>query len=343
MIGTRHDPTPNPVFSGNFAIWRAATLGAMVALASCSDGANSRPDAGATPDGAVATPDLGTGGTADAGAGGDSAPDRPPAADTATPIDTPPVDRGADGARPDTGTVLDVSAPPDLPAGAFNPCPPAGTPCRIMPLGDSITFGIGSPTMSGYRVPLFRKARAANRSMTFVGTMTSGPATVDGVPFPQQNEGHRTFLIDTIGTRAGLAPLVPAAMMNHKPHIVTLMIGTNDTSSATYAPEAPQRLGALVDRVIAADPNALVVVARIIPQGVAANNQRVITFNNALPAVVNARSAMGKHVVLVDMYQAIVSDPNYLQTLMTDNLHPNDAGFEKMADVWWAVVGPLLR
>jgi hypothetical protein len=69
----------------------------------------------------------------------------------------------------------------------FNPCP-LDMECRIMPLGDSITYGTGSgfgPTQNGgYRVRLFQMARAAQRTITFVGSQKSGPTTVDGVQFP---------------------------------------------------------------------------------------------------------------------------------------------------------------
>ena len=46
----------------------------------------------------------------------------------------------------------------------------------------------------------------------------------------------------------------------------------------------------------------------------------------------------GKHVVLVDVYIAFVSDGSYRSTLMYDRLHPNIAGFQKMADTWNTVI-----
>src|SRR5436190_12856238 len=75
---------------------------------------------------------------ADAGSGGDASP----SADTATARDASPETR-------------DATAP-------YDPCPAAGTPCAVMPLGDSITEGAGS-SGGGYRPPLFHLALAAKR------------------------------------------------------------------------------------------------------------------------------------------------------------------------------------
>ncbi len=53
---------------------------------------------------------------------------------------------------------------------SFAPCPDDGTSCRIMPLGDSITYGVGSSTGGGYRVQLFTDAIQHQQSVIFVGS-----------------------------------------------------------------------------------------------------------------------------------------------------------------------------
>ncbi|WP_437766747.1 hypothetical protein WMF27_22915 [Sorangium sp. So ce281] len=84
-------------------------------------------------------------------------------------------------------------------AGGFTPCPTNGEPCKILPLGDSITDGVGVQGGGGYRIELFRKARAAGKKITFVGSLMNGPATVDGASFPRAHEGHSGWKIDQIG------------------------------------------------------------------------------------------------------------------------------------------------
>jgi lysophospholipase L1-like esterase len=58
---------------------------------------------------------------------------------------------------------------------------------------------------------------------------------------------------------------------------------------------------------------------------------------------VSTRVSKGQHIVLVDMYSAFTKDANFKQSLLGDNLHPNQTGYNLMADVWFQALGPYLR
>jgi lysophospholipase L1-like esterase len=282
---------------------------------------------GPLPDGAVDA-------SVDASAPPDSAPETFPDAT---------VDGKADAAK-DGSADARVEADADAAPPLFHPCPPAGTACVIMPLGDSITFGYKSTTGGGYRIELLTDIWGANHDATFVGTSTSGPTTLAGKPFPQSNEGHSGYTIDdapAVG-RSGISPLVPASLMKYTPHIVTLMIGTNDVDTMNDLANAPARLGKLLDTITTTSPNALLVVAQITPTGTDAENVRVQAFNAAIPALVMSRAAAGKHVILVDMYAALTANPAYRTADMADGLHPNDTGYAVLGDTWYAALAPYL-
>src|SRR5437762_4666500 len=121
----------------------------------------------------------------------------------------------------------------------------------------------------------------------------NGPMMVDGVTFPRNNEGYNGYTI------AQVAGLVPSPTLSGDPDIILLMIGTNDMYMGSPG-TAPQRLAALLDKIIAASARPLLVVAQITP--LASGSSAVQTYNAALPAIVNERAAAGKHVKLVDMY-----------------------------------------
>jgi len=158
----------------------------------------------------------------------------------------------------DTGPSDAMSDPvPTHDGSASDPCPAIGSPCRIMPLGDSITWGDGSTDKAGYRVPLFRKALVNKKTMTFVGSENAGPTAVDGTPFPRGHEGFGGYTVDPGDGKSGISPLVPGALAKHKPHIVLLMIGTNDVASRVDLPNLPKRLSALLDTILANSPGAL--------------------------------------------------------------------------------------
>jgi lysophospholipase L1-like esterase len=72
-------------------------------------------------------------------------------------------------------------------------------------------------------------------------------------------------------------------------------------------------------------------------------NLRVQAYNAALPALVKARADAGKHVMLIDMYGAFTAVPNFSTALLADRLHPSPAGYQTMADTWYAAIKSMLR
>jgi len=178
-------------------------------------------------------------------------------------------------------------------APAFNPCPAAGAACIVMPLGDSITDGVGSSAPGGgYRVQLFHDAVQAHKALTFVGSATdpNGPSTLDGKTFPRNHEGHPGYTIDDSSTTSGISPLVDQSIATNHPQIILLMIGTNDTNRNIDVANAPARLGALLDRMIKDAPNALLVVAKITPTMDDGANTSVHAYNDAITGLVQAHT-----------------------------------------------------
>jgi lysophospholipase L1-like esterase len=211
-------------------------------------------------------------------------------------------------------------------APSFQPCPATG-PCIVLPFGDSITDGFNVP--GGYRMELFSRARDDMHDITYVGSLQNGPSMVDNVAFPRRHEGHSGWRINQ------LLDLTPDPAFDTIPHIVLLMIGTNDAINNDNLAQAPTRLGNLIDEIVMAAPNALLVVAKITP--LQSNNSRVTTYNDAIPAVVNQRISAGKHLLLVDQYTGFPMNE------LADGIHPNEAGYTRMAGVWYAAIEGYLR
>lgn len=228
--------------------------------------------------------------------------------------------------------------------GDYQPCPTNGDPCKIMPLGDSITFGVGDTANAGYRGPLFAKAVAAGQKITFTGSLSNGPATVSGEPFPQKNQGHSGWGISRVtpysGGNAGIATVIPSPGFDSAsggiPHIILLHIGTNDQSTLN-ASEMTSDLSGFLDQLTSNAPDAYVVVAQIIPLGYG-DNAITRAYNEAIPDLVQERASAGKHIALVDMYTGF--EPSAM--LDSDNVHPNAAGYAFMADRWYAAIEELL-
>ena len=227
---------------------------------------------------------------------------------------------------------------------AYQPCPSNGTPCKILPFGDSITFGVNDEGNAGYRGPLFADVVAAGQKITFTGSLSDGPTTVSGQSFPKNNEGHSGWGISEVnpnsGGNAGIITVIPspafASGSGGLPNIILLHIGTNDQGSFS-ATQMISDLGGLIDKVVADAPDALLVVAQIIPLGYGTNSV-IKAYNQALPGLLQPRVAAGKHIVLVDMYTGFTTST----MLGSDNIHPNSTGYKFMADHWYAAIKDLL-
>lgn len=243
-------------------------------------------------------------------------------------------------ARPDAGN-RDLAGPETGTGGgtgSFEPCPASGA-CKILPLGDSITWGVNYD--GGYRVKLFANTLTDKKNITYVGKLSNGPATVSGVTFPKNNEGHSGWTIQQIddivtGKSTDANYTGKKMMVEQAPNIVLLHAGTNDTSRSPTG--MTDRLGTLIDHIVADGPNALLVVTTIIPIKQGSYGTVGETFNNAIPAVVQKRIDAGKHVVLVDMFKSFPS-----AGLSGDGVHPNQQGYDWMAGVWYDAIKGYLH
>jgi lysophospholipase L1-like esterase len=137
--------------------------------------------------------------------------------------------------------------------------------------------------------------------------------------------------------------LTDAAITADKPHIILLMVGTNDIDLNLDVATAPTRLGALLDKITTDAPSALLVVAKTTPLNYDAGNARVQAYNAALPALVTSRVNAGKHILFVDMYAPFVADANFKTSLLADQWHPNPAGYAIMSGVWYDAIKSYLR
>ncbi|HWS32906.1 MAG TPA: SGNH/GDSL hydrolase family protein [Actinoplanes sp.] len=194
-------------------------------------------------------------------------------------------------------------------------------PLRIMPLGDSITVGSGSPGRNGWRADLQRRLRAAGVRTDFVGSARAG-TTGD-----RDHEGHGGWTIEQ------LAGVVGRSLATYRPDVVLLHAGTNNITRGDDPVVAAGRLSALIDRVRAGAPDADVYVATIVGTAVAAEVPANHAYNALIPAVVRAR---GPRVHLVD--QSVVTGVD-----IYDRHHPNRFGYRKMAYTWYEAIRGTLH
>lgn len=186
-----------------------------------------------------------------------------------------------------------------------------------MPLGGSITFGSHSSDGNGYRGPLAKLL--AGTKLKFIGSVRSGDMA------DNYNEGHPGYTIrDTANTATN--------SLGYRPNVILLHVGTNDFDFARpkeTTEAAPERLGGLIDELVFVCPDATILVAQLVHAADPVYDRRIQLFNNEVPKVVAKRAKAGHRVMVSDMRSIAKKD-------LVDGIHPTDAGYKKMAAIWFA-------
>lgn len=200
---------------------------------------------------------------------------------------------------------------------------------RILPFGDSITYGvIGTTTdteSGGYRTLLQDRLARADVVVDMVGSARNGPAGID-----PDHEGHRGFTLNQLDT------IDAGAIAATRPDAILLMAGTNDSSRDSSTTMIADLRALLVSMTNAA-PDATVFVASIPPVRVGQQSQlradRVDAYNDKMPALIAELAASGRNVVFVDMRDLAVTDIS--APPIDSGLHPNAGGYAVIADHWY--------
>ena len=229
---------------------------------------------------------------------------------------------------------------------------------RIMPLGDSVTYGViynsGTTTADdrplsadavGYRKALYDKLADAGYSVDFVGSRVAGGSA--GLA-DSNHQGAPGMRADT------MAANVSGYLSTSKPDIVLAHAGTNDLFQSESSTDTATAVTTLVTNMqtwqSTADQALTVIEAQIIPshQSAAGNSSVALAtieaFNtqmaNSLSATFDNSINANFQVRLVDQYNELdpATDMTTIGTIEgqdRNGLHPNSSGYAKMADKWY--------
>lgn len=205
------------------------------------------------------------------------------------------------------------------------PATTASRPTRLMAVGDSITEG--ADFFSSYRFPLWEKLFAAGYVVEFVGSQTS-PSRVG----PLAHEGYGGQNTEQLVAK------VPGHFAAHPADFVLLHSGHNHSVEEQPVPG----IVAATERLIAAfrvpNPRVTVLLAQVIPAGKLPKYAYLPELNRALADLAVRLDTPAQRVVLVDH----ASGFDWETDTVADKVHPNAAGAEKMAAVWFAALKTVL-
>ncbi|KAG6001012.1 hypothetical protein E4U21_004781, partial [Claviceps maximensis] len=123
--------------------------------------------------------------------------------------------------------------------------------------------------------------------------------------------------------------------LRQNPNVVLVHAGTNDMSpdrtisvDGNDPIEASKRLGHLIDKIILACPNAVVLVAMIINTCHPHQSQATRLFQESIPRIVQRRLEDGHHILAVDFTSFPTSE-------LRDCVHPTNEGYGILGDYWY--------
>jgi hypothetical protein len=226
---------------------------------------------------------------------------------------------------------------------------------RIMPVGNSITFGYTDGSLSvdqmrSYRYGLKFLLNSHGYNTDFVGTQSSGCAyfsdcqhagfggTQDQYILRLLIDGQITYYTTGWVTEQTIQPPGPYLDV-FNPDIILLHIGTNDVTNEGDAALTNQKITAILDKVdeyeARASKEVIVFVALILNR--CNYSLQTTTFNNGIKTLVQNRINSGDKLVIVDMEH----DAGFVymdDADMADDLHPNEIGYSKMATLWYSSI-----
>jgi lysophospholipase L1-like esterase len=190
-----------------------------------------------------------------------------------------------------------------------------------MAVGDSITAG--ADFFSCYRPPLAEKLRTAGYAVEFVGTQGAAPLAHEGYG------GRDTQYLTTV---------VPDHFQSQPADIVLLHSGHNHSVEEHPVPGIVAATEQLIAAFRAVNPHVTVLLAQVIPAGKLPKYAYLPELNEALATLAARLNTPAQRVILVDQ----ASGFDWRTDTVADHVHPNARGAEKMADIWFTALRPVL-
>ena len=211
---------------------------------------------------------------------------------------------------------------------------------RVMAIGDSLTLGQGGSTTGGYRHTLWQKLAAAGLPFLPCGESTQPPYSDTGTGYYGSRWSgfggwKMADLMDgTPGSGANqTGKAIPQWFASHNPHVLLLMIGTNDITETSSLAVLRPRFQALLDLIYDLRPTIPIVLGRV-PQYQTLVWSPVTAYNNMMVEELTSRVAANpvRSMAVANM-ETIRGETKY-----SDYVHLGPTGYTEMANLWYDAI-----
>lgn len=191
------------------------------------------------------------------------------------------------------------------------------TALRILPLGDSITYGYNEPSGNSYRRAIECLLHNDGHPVELIGSVKNGN---------WDNNESDAFNLNTTDEILAHARTELTRHIS-QPNVILIHVGTVNFVVGANVTDAPARLAHLMDFITEHNPATLLVVAQLIPNANATVNSFIDQYNAKIPDLISLRVQAGRKIVLTSMDGVKTDD-------LLDGTHPNAYGYYIMARHW---------
>lgn len=231
---------------------------------------------------------------------------------------------------------------------------------EFMILGDSITQGRNNGKYS-YRYPLWKHLvdlgidfdMVGSHDFTFQGpTAASNFPDYQGKTFDRDNEGHWNWDADQVlngYSESSLTSYSPNPstgtenlsvwLKGYQADYVLIALGRNDCNRNQGATNYATRMGLIIDALQADNPDVTIFLASVLDADKGGDET---SYNAQLPDLATNKTTSRSRVIHAEIGKISGLPPFDATTHTYDQVHPNTAGEQIVADHWNAVLGPYL-
>jgi len=203
----------------------------------------------------------------------------------------------------------------------------------VLLLGDSITEGHWRTTRVPYRLPLWKRLRADNHAVDFVGSWRGFRG--DFWPLGEllwpwhdlDHEGHWGWETGEVLSR------LAEWLRGYPVDIALVHLGSNDIDRGQSVVSTIDELSEIISLLRDKNDRVVILLAQIIPiRGI-----DVTEYNKAIAKLAQTLKSDQSPLVVVDQHSGYdIAQYNY------DKYHPNKKGAQRIADIWYTALRDYL-